>query len=245
MIHVLVLLFLLISLILNFFLLNISPIFGIFVSTFSIIIYLILSIYDFYDIYAQDILAIFPTFIFINLVSMYFHISDQYTNTLAIYLILFLISIIFSLKIFHEKKIFNFTNLKHSYSALLGIGLGYVIYYFIPFSSFSVSKLDLLGSLGLIVLIAISESIFFQALIQNAVTKMTEPIIGVIFTSILYGLFHFSNNIFYTALFIILNLMYSTVYAVWKNIYIIIGLNLITSLTFYFLTSHLLVFAIK
>lgn len=239
MIHIIFLLLLLLTLITNFITLYFFPTIGLIVNSFSIMLYLLLAVYDIYDIYARDILALAGTFILINLINIFLHLSDLYTNTLLIYMVLLCISLIFCFKIFHEKRFFRLKNLRHSYIILLGPLIGGAISYFIPFSHTSLS-LTQFQTIGLLVLVAFSEEIFFRALIQNAVTSMTDNIIAIPFTGILYALFHFSNNMTYTLLFLTLSLIYSTMYSIWKNIYITIGLNLATSLTFYLLTVNLL-----
>lgn len=245
MIHIFLLFFLLVSLVLNYVLLYTTPIIGIFTSSITILIYLLIAVYDFYDTEAQDIFSLCVTFILLNLITIYFHFSGLYFNNVITYLILFFISLLFCLKIFHKQGYFSFKKSKHLYIILpVGVLVAYVIYRFVGFSQFSVSHLSLVESFGLITLIGISEEIFFRALIQNAVTKMTDTFVAITFSSILYGLFHFSNNIFYVLVFMILSIIYCVIYKIWKNIYITIGLNILINATFYLLASHLLIFAV-
>ncbi|HSW96469.1 MAG TPA: CPBP family intramembrane glutamic endopeptidase, partial [Candidatus Saccharimonadales bacterium] len=230
----------------NFIVTYMFPVIGLFINSMTIILFLVFAAYDIYDTYAQDIFSLCVTFIVINFINIYFHFSGMYMNTLIIYLILLFIALIYCLKIFHQEKLFSLKNLKHIYIIFpVGILLAYTIFYFIGFSQYRVFNLPLYQAIGLVILIGISEEIFFRALIQNAVTKMTDSFIAVTFTSILYGLFHFNSNLFTTLLFIILSLTYCTIYAIWRNIYIAIGLNILVNLTFYFLTSNLLVFAVR
>ncbi|HSW89026.1 MAG TPA: CPBP family intramembrane glutamic endopeptidase [Candidatus Saccharimonadales bacterium] len=246
MIHIFLLLFLLIILLLNFVLTYIFPIAGILANSVTIILFLIFSVYDIYDTYAQDIFSLCVTFLVINFITIYLHFSDVYINSLILYLILLFIALMYCLKIFHEEKLFRLKNLRHIYIIFpIGILLAYVIYYFIGFSQYATHPLQLPQALVLISITGIAEAVFFQALIQNAVTKMTDMVIAVTFTSILYGLFHFNSSIFTTLLFILLSLIYCAIYALWKNIYISIGMNILVNVIFYILTSNLLIFAIK
>lgn len=246
MIHIFLLFFLILTLILNFLLTYMFPLVGLFTSSITVIIYLLIAVYDFYDTEARDIFSLSVTFLLLNFVNIFFHFSDIYINMLIMYAILLFISLIFCLKIFHEKRFFRLKNITHIYIILpIGILLGLAIYYFLGFSQFSLVHITLQQAVGLIVLIGVSEEIFFRALLQNAVTKMTDTFIAITFTSILFGLFHFSTNIFATVLYILLSLMSCVTYSIWKNIYITIALNSIINITFYLVTSHLLLFAIR
>jgi hypothetical protein len=222
------------------------PVVGVLVNSVTVLLYLLIAVYDFYDSDAQELFALSATFLLLNFISIYLHFSGVYINSLLLYLILFFIALLFCLKIFHEKKLFRLSNLKHIYVIFpIGVGVGFIIAYFINFSQFSDLHISQIQALSLIFIMGLAEEIFFRALIQNAVTKMTDGLIAVTFTSILYGLFHFSNNIFYLLVFILLSIVYSVVYSISKNIYIAIGLNIVVHVTFYVVTSHLLLFAIR
>lgn len=244
MIHILLLLFLFTSLVLNAFTMYRYPEIGFLSSSITIIVYLVLAVYDFYDIYARDILALCAGFIIVTFLNIFLNLSDLYTNTLLIYIFLLFISIIFKIKLFHEQKIFKFKNIRYIFISFpMGILLGFAILYFLHFTQFNISQQNVYQAVGIIMIMGIAEEFFFRGLIQNSVTRMTDTIIAITFTSILYGFFHFTNNITYVLLFILLSLCYSIIYAIWKNIYIVISLNILINITFYILTKNLLIFA--
>lgn len=246
MIHIFLLFFLLVTLLGNFLLTYLFPAVGIVVNSITILGYLIFASYDIYDLDAQDVFSLSATFLLINLITVYLHFSGIYINSLITYLLLLFIALIFCLKIFHEKRLFRLKNIVHIYIIIpIGILFGFAAFYFMSFSQFASLQISPNLALPIIILIGIAESIFFQALLQNAIASMTDTFIAITFTSILYGVFHFSTNIFTTLLFMILSLVYCVTYTVTKNIYISIGLNVVINITFYILTSNLLIFAVR
>lgn len=246
MIHIFLLFFLLVTLLGNLLLTYLIPAIGIVVNSITILGYLIFASYDVYDLDAQDVFSLSATFLLINLITVYLHFPGVYINSVITYLLLLFISLIFCLKIFHKNQLFTLKNIVHSYIVIpVGILFGFAAFYFMSFSQFAVLQISLAFALPLILLIGIAESIFFQALLQNAIESMTDTFIAITFTSILYGIFHFSTNMFTTLLFMIISLVYCVTYSVTKNIYISIGVNVIINGTFYILTSNLLIFAVR
>lgn len=246
MIHILILIAIILTILANLVLPAAAPVIGLIANTISISVYLILAAFDVYDFYAQEVLSLSATLMVITIINVYLHFSDVFLNSLFVYVMLLFISLVFCLKIFHEKSFFSVKNLKKIYIIFpVGILLALAVSYFIHFTTFSVQQVPIFLIFLFLFIAAIAESIFFQALIQNAVISMTESIIAIGFTTILFGIFHFSNHFIYVGLYLLLGLAYSLLYTVWKNIYIIIGLNLIINLTYYLLTTNLLVFALR
>jgi membrane protease YdiL (CAAX protease family) len=135
-------------------------------------------------------------------------------------------------KLYHLRS-FKFIILSLIYAVLFGILAGL----YLPHSN-----LPLFLSALIILLSSVSEALYFQGLIQNAVCNLINPITGVIFTIILYGFFHSTTNNEQLIIIILYGLCGTLLYFFWKNIYLVMIFYLLFQITFYFISHNILFF---
>lgn len=239
--HISILIIIILSYIFDLFLVSINPIFGIIFTSLLIIFFLTFTVIDFYDFDVQEVLSLVAALFLIILINLFIQSPNDYLNILIDLITLLFIAIIFYLKIPKNRHFLKSSKTKYIYFSLpIGIILGSAIWLSGKFFSMSNNSISLNFAIPIIILAAISETLYFQNLLQNAVADMTDVPIAVAFITIMYGAFHFNFNIFTILVYIFLGFIYSSLYSIWKNIYLIIILNIIINITYYFLTKDIL-----
>ncbi len=221
------------------------PHYGIVFNGILIVLFLGLAIYDAYDLYAEDVLtlaAVIPT---VSLVSIALQGDDIFTNIVVVYALLLFLTIGYAYFLYIKHGIFLIRNSKY---LLVSLPVGIITGYFTAQFLLGVSHplvISQASAYSIIILGSITEGIFFQGLVQNAVTLMTESLLGVVFTMILYAVFHDSHSPQITEIFLLLGFISAMMYVFFKNIYVSIGFLLAANVIFYMLTGTILAVAIN
>ncbi len=211
---------------------------GILVTSAMVILLLFLTIYDIFDLYAEVLFAYLSVIPFLSLFVISLFIQSLIVRDIFIFASLLIISELFysflplKNKLYHLRS-FKFIILSLIYAVLFGILAGL----YLPHSN-----LPLFLSALIILLSSVSEALYFQGLIQNAVCNLINPITGVIFTIILYGFFHSTTNNEQLIIIILYGLCGTLLYFFWKNIYLVMIFYLLFQITFYFISHNILFF---
>lgn len=240
MIQILLLIIILILLTLSQLTLIFFPFFGVLFNAFLLFLLLVSAVYDVYDLFAKDVLALASVVPLLQLLAIALPQYDPFINTHITYLILLLLTALYLPILRIEEHLFKLKKwIFLPLSPFIGLILGFMAKILFS-SSVSFIHVPLIPALFFLLTVACVEEIFFRGLLQNAVSFMSKPIIGVLFSSVVFTLFHITPNLLLVVFTFIASVFISSFYAYWKNIYCAILINLAMNITFYLLTGSLL-----
>jgi hypothetical protein len=240
MIHTLLLVLITICLTLTQGLLFSLPVVGIIATGFCVLFFYLLAIYDVYDLYAEDTLTLSAVIPAITLFTTALELQHSLVHTAVTYATLLFLSGGYTIFLYIKHGIFAWRWSNYIPFILpLGIGVGLLLQSLIPTHPPIANTPELL-IYGLLVLIAIAETLFFQALVQNAVELMTEQMLAILFTSLLYTIFHATNIMYINFMFFGVSVILASTYSFIRNIYVICALNLVIQVTFYLFIHRVL-----
>ena len=209
------------------------PLYGLIVTVLILTLFLFFAVYDIYDLAAEEVFAYSSVLLLLSLFSFAFPWLTGLPHQITFYFLLLFISELFYSFLPVKQKFY------HAHSIiwlpvviLLGGVAGFGLGLYTPYGT-----TPLLWGLLVILVSSIAEAVYFQGLVQNASSLLTDSVLGVLFTVFLYGFFHISTNFSNLGLMLVYLLLGSIIYAKWKNLYLVMGFYLTIQLI-YFLISH-------
>lgn len=216
------------------------PELGLLTNGIILFLMLFLAIYDTFDTYAKDTLALATVLPLLTLAGILLNTPDIFLRVYLIYLLLLGISVFYVQRLYIIRKVVKFNNPNSIIQGIvLGLGLG-ILGVFFAHNIHMGFRVPFVFSLLLVFAISCAEEMYFRLLLQNATGLLTNSIYALVTTAFFYILFHATAHLaalfFYTLLGIILSLSY----LYWKNIYSTFLINFTTNLTFLIFTGSVL-----
>lgn len=214
------------------------PSFGIFCTLFIIGVLLFLATFKLKNLFAQETFAYSSIIPFLSLILLSSQIQDINIKTTLSYLILLFTSELYysllprSSHIYHQRGLINIF-----FILCLGIFMGSTFSFLLP----RINGQFFFWKLILIIISSIVEPLYFQGLIQNAASKMSDVFLGSTFAVLLYGFFHATPDLKDLLILIIFASVNAFIYAKWQNIYLIIGFSLSVQITTLLLKNALFI----
>lgn len=231
--HLLLLIGIIVLIFISQAMLYLFPLYGLIATVLIAALFLFFAVYDIYDLAAEEVFAYSSVLLLLSIFSFALPWLTGLPHQIVFYfLLLFISELSYSFlpgrqKLYHAGSII-WLPLVILIGGVAGFGLGL---YTLPGST------PLLWGLLAILVSSIAEAVYFQGLVQNATSLLTDSVLGVLFTVFLYGFFHISENFNNLGLMLIYALLGSIIYARWKNLYLVMGFYLTFQLI-YFLISH-------
>ena len=231
--HLLTLICIIILLFVSQVMLYIFPLYGLIVTAFILALFMFFAVYDIYDLAAEEVFAYASILPFLSLLSFSLPWFSGMTREITFYFFLLILSELFYSFLPVKQKLYHTRSLVWlPLTILIGGALGWAVGIYSPHGT-----TPMLWGLFLILLISISEAVYFQGLMQNAVSYLTDSVLGVLFTVFIYGFFHASSHINSLGLILLYILCGSIIYMKWKNIYLVMSFYFSFQLV-YFILVH-------
>ncbi len=209
-----------------------SPVLAIVSNGILLVFFVLLSIYDRYDLYAEDVFALLAAIPALFLILF----TNQFAATAYPHAVLDVCLFILSmLYIWSYKKKFSFS-LSHVGYFVLALPLGILLAYIlktvggkplpVPFDRTTIGVL-------LYLMAALGSELYFRLLVQDAAIKMTTQLTGIIFVTLLFLLTHYHTNTLMMIYYFFVSLISSLLYMKSRSIIPSILLYAISSICFF------------
>jgi hypothetical protein len=211
------------------------PLYGLIITVLIAVLFLFFAVYDIYDLAAEELFAYASILPLLSLFSFSLPWLIGLPHQIVFYFLLLLASELFYSFLPIKHKIYHIRSMAWLPLVIFIGGItGLIFTFFLPHAS-----TPLLWGLLIILISSISEALYFQGLIQNASTFLTDKVLGVLFTVFIYGFFHITTSLNNLGYILIYMLIGSVIYAIWKNIYLNIIFYLVFQLIFFLITNNL------
>jgi hypothetical protein len=231
--HLLLLIGIILLIFISQVMLYLFPLYGLISTVIISGLFLFFAVYDIYDLAAEEIFAYASILPLLSLLSFSLPWLTGLPHEITFYFLLLLASELFYSFLPLRQKLYHSRSIIWLPLMILGGGiLGLVLSTFSPHGT-----TPLLWGLLTILISSIGEAVYFQGLIQNATTLLTDNILGVLFTVFLYGFFHITTHFNNLGLILVYMLLGSLIYMKWKNMYLVMAFYLSFQLL-YFLIAH-------
>jgi membrane protease YdiL (CAAX protease family) len=211
------------------------PLYGLISTVIIATLFLSLSVYDIYDLAAEEVFAYISVLPILSLFSYSLPWLTGIPHQIVFYFLLLLVSELFYSFLPLKQKIYHTRSLKlFPLIILIGGIAGLTLAYYLPHGTTS-----LIWGILTILVSSIGEAVYFQGLVQNATSYLTENILGLLFTIFLYGFFHITSHFNNLVLILFYMLIGSVIYMKWKNIYLVMGFYFSFQLFFFLYSKNL------
>lgn len=219
----------------NQILLLLHPEFGLITNAFVLFLFTLLAVYDFSNVFIQDVLMIASVFPLLNFCAFLIPatlpilLKELFLTIILIFLSLYFLTILPIPHHYFKKKEIKLFDLVLIFIIAVVSAIDIPSIYHSQFTK----DHAVWYALGIFTLFSsITEVVFFQGLLQNAIQLKSKKFFAVGMTTVLFILFHLTGNFAYIPIYLFVGLLVSSIYAISENIPIAIGLNIIINLIF-------------